>query len=258
MKITASKIIFISALLSVSFASHVFAQENRLGNIRWELVNGYGQAARNSTAFVEITDHRFTGNTGCNSMFGNVTVRGNRIDFSSIGSTRRKCKMLPGSIPEATFIKGLNDAVRYSNSGNRLNLIDRRGRTILRFRAATGPDTGARLHLEDRKWMLESIAGRQTFAPITGVFVNFDRNKQSAGGNTGCNVFGGSYRAVGSTISITEIISTMRACEEGGKMEVEREFLDGLRRADRFEIRDGRLYLYRASRLLLTLRGERN
>ena len=48
----------------------------------------------------------------------------------------------------------------------------------------------------------------------------------------------------------------MRACEEDGKMQLEREFLDGLRRANRFEIRHNRLQLFRGQRLLLTLRGE--
>ena len=34
------------------------------------------------------------------------------------------------------------------------------------------------------------------------------------------------------------------------------EFLDGLRQADRYEIKDGRLILYDGRKLLLTLRGE--
>jgi len=258
MKITATKITFILALMLISLASHGFAQQNSLRGIRWELVNAYGQEAQRSIAFIEIGATRFTGNTGCNSMFGNVAIRGTRIDLSGIGMTKRMCKMMAGSIPESTFIKGLNEASRYSRVGNRLSLLNARGRTILKFRVSkVAPEPGdAGMYIEDQKWMLESIAGRQTFAPITGVFVNFDKSRQSAGGNTGCNVFGGTYRATGSTISITEIISTMRACEEGGKMQLEREFLAGLRATDKFEIRDGRLFLYRGRGLLLTLRGE--
>jgi heat shock protein HslJ len=48
----------------------------------------------------------------------------------------------------------------------------------------------------------------------------------------------------------------MRACVEDNKMSVEREMLDGLRAARKYEIRDDRLYLYRGSELLLTFRGE--
>jgi heat shock protein HslJ len=39
-------------------------------------------------------------------------------------------------------------------------------------------------------------------------------------------------------------------------MQTEREFLDGLKAANRFEIRDERLMLYRDRELLLTFRGE--
>jgi len=39
-------------------------------------------------------------------------------------------------------------------------------------------------------------------------------------------------------------------------MAVERDMLDGLRVARRFDIRDGRLFLYRGNDLLLTFRGE--
>ncbi|MDI1241343.1 MAG: META domain-containing protein, partial [bacterium] len=94
-------------------------------------------------------------------------------------------------------------------------------------------------------------------APIRGVFINFDSSKRSVGGNTGCNVFGGSYAASRNTISMKDLISTMRAFAEGGKMQTERELLDGLRRADTFGITsDNRLKLYDKGRLLLTFRGE--
>ncbi len=84
----------------------------------------------------------------------------------------------------------------------------------------------------------------------------FDAAKRSAGGNSGCNVFGGEYTATNKTVKVTEIISTMRACIEDDKMNVEREFFDGLREANRYQIREGRLFLYRNNTILLTLRGE--
>ena len=105
--------------------------------------------------------------------------------------------------------------------------------------------------------MLESIRDRKTFAPIKGAFINFDAAKGSAGGNSGCNVFGGEYTVNGEKIAITDVVSTMRACIEDDKMAVERDLFDGLRTANRFEISDGRLRLYRGRTLLLTFRGER-
>jgi heat shock protein HslJ len=117
-----------------------------------------------------------------------------------------------------------------------------------------GQQTSSRL--DDRKWVLEQIKGRQTYVPLPYAFVNFDAKKNGVGGNSSCNVFGGDYRATGKSITITNLISTMRACIEENKMSVERDMLDGLRMARKFEIKDGRLFLYRGNELLLTFRGE--
>jgi heat shock protein HslJ len=257
MKNTATKAILLVSLVIGATVTAFSAERFAIENKRWELVEAYGQSARKSSAYVEINGARFTGNTGCNQMFGAVDLqRGSKIDFKMIGTTKRMCKMLAGSIPEMTVLKGLNDAAKYTLTGERLSLTDRRGRTLLRFKAVKG-ENEARIDLEDRKWMLESIAGRQVFVPITGVFINFDAAKSGVGGNTGCNVFGGKFTANGSRLSIAEVISTMRACEQAGKMQTERELLDGLRRADRYEFANNRLNLYRGKQLLLTFRGER-
>lgn len=265
MRKTAIKLfLLLSVILGVS-AAESFAQQSDLAGRRWILIEANGRRIARSNAFIEINSSltRFTGNSGCNQMFGNVRERGvARIDFSGIGSTKRFCKLPAGSVPEAAFLQAMNNAVRYQINGQRLSLMDRRGRTILRFRADSrqvpdDPDgEPGRLDLEDRKWFLESIGNRRTFAPITGVFINFGERRNSAGGDTGCNAFGGSYTKRGTTLSITGIISTQRACEEGGKMTTEREFLNGLRRTNRYEIRQNRLFLYRNNELLLTLRGE--
>jgi heat shock protein HslJ len=44
----------------------------------------------------------------------------------------------------------------------------------------------------------------------------------------------------------------MRACIEDERMVTEREFLDGLRDTDRYEIKANKLYLYKGRRLLLS------
>jgi heat shock protein HslJ len=49
----------------------------------------------------------------------------------------------------------------------------------------------------------------------------------------------------------------MRACIEDERMKIEREFLDGLENANRYEIQRDKLMLYQNNRLLLTFSGER-
>lgn len=256
------KTVLLSAVI-MSFAGiAVVAQRTDISTAKWTLTHAYGKQFVNSAAFFEIDIDRtkFVGNTGCNRMFGAVNINRNRIKFSNIGMTKRMCKMMPGSITESTFTKALDEAVRYRQNGNLLNLYNRRGRVILEFKIPGKQDPidedESGVGLEDKKWMLESIGNRKTLVAIKDAFVAFDSSKRSAGGNSGCNVFGGSYTSTNKTLAVTEIISTMRACTEGGRMETEREFLDGLRNANRYEIRDGRLFLYGGRKLLLTLRGE--
>ena len=256
----------ISLLGLLIFAvSAATAQRQSLANAEWKLTEAYGQRARQTNAKLDFTDDlsRFTGNGGCNRLFGQVTISTDRMRFGQIGSTKMMCKLAPGSIPETTVLRGLNATRKYSIARGELTLMDNRGRVLLRFERAdrdpgNGGGNGNAQRLDDQRWVLEQIGNRQTIAPIRGVFINFDSSKRSVGGNTGCNVFGGSYTASRNTISMTELISTMRACVEDGKMQTERELLDGLRNADTFEItNDNRLRLFDNGRLLLTFRGER-
>ncbi len=254
-------LIFSAAIMAFVSATAV-AQRDNISTAKWTLTQAYGKPANNSAAFFEINigRTRFMGHTGCNEMFGAVNVNGKRINFSNIGMTKRMCKMMPGSIPESTFTRALGEAVRYVQNGSSLDLHNRRGRVILKFKIPGKQDPidegDLDTKLEDKKWILESIGNRKTLVALRDAFVVFDPSKKSAGGNSGCNVFGGSYSSADKKLAITDIISTMRACIEDGRMEVEREFLNGLRSANRHEIKNGRLFLYQKKKLLLTLRGE--
>jgi len=111
------------------------------------------------------------------------------------------------------------------------------------------------LNLEDKKWILESIANSPIPKVEEEAFISFDPVKGSAGGNTSCNVFGGNYETNGDKISITKTIATMRACIEDERMQIERQFLDALRIANRYEVRGDKLLLYHDRKLLLTFTG---
>jgi len=252
------KLFVIIGLLSVG----VFAQaigRNDLSARRWELTEIGGKRVYSSKAFLEIdaSQNRFGGNAGCNRMFGGVSVSGKNIDFSGIGTTRIFCSQ-PGVMKlEGDFTRALERVTRFEKTGNNLSLYAR-NRLVLRFKGTekSNPDNNASLKLEDKKWVLESIKSRPLPKIETLPFINFDKSKGSAGGNTGCNVFGGNYSVTRDTIAITNLISTMRACIEDERMNVERQFKNGLENANRFEIKDGQLNLYQNRILLLTFRAE--
>ena len=247
--------------LIIISAVSALAQSERIGTRQWKLVHLNGaNVANSSRAYLELNAEqtRFTGNTGCNRMFGSVTVQGRRVDFSNIGSTRMACLQPRIQQVETAFVRALENVDRFRQRGNSLELYDR-NRLVMRLTALTKqpPENGdGRVSLEDRKWILDAIKGVPVSKIGRTAFVVFDQSKGSAGGNSSCNVFGGSYTAAGSTLKITDVISTMRACVEDNRMTIERDFLDGIRNTNRYEIARGKLMLYRNDRLLLTLNGE--
>jgi heat shock protein HslJ len=244
-----------------AFATAAFAQAGQIGVRQWKLVQLNGMNVSNaSAAYLEFNadQTRFTGNAGCNRMFGTVSVRRDRVDFSNIGTTKMACSDRRMQRLESDFVRALENADRFDRRGNSLELYVRR-RLVMKFIALTKqrPEVPAdEMRLEDKKWMLEAIKGAPVSKLGRTAFVVFDNAKGSAGGNTGCNVFGGIYSAIGRTLKISEVISTMRACIEDERMKIEREFVDGLEKANRYEIQREKLMLYQSNRLLLTFKGE--
>jgi len=243
------------------FSLTATAQANRLNGEQWNLTHLNGQPVRDTKAFIEInTDNkRLSGNGGCNSMFGSVTATNSSINFSRIGSTRMACTDRGVMRLENEFIRTLERVTGYQTNGRMLKLFRGR-RLVAQFKSSDrtddndGPRNGA---LEGKKWVLDEIKGSPIPKVRETAFISFDAAKKSAGGNSSCNSFGGSYSTNGSKLRIFDVIHTMRACIEDQRMDVERGMLSGLQDANRYEIRGNRLFLYRGKQVLLTFHGER-
>lgn len=80
-------------------------------------------------------------------------------------------------------------------------------------------------------------------------FIKFDREKQSAGGNGGCNSFGSSYSLKGNVVAFKAVFSTKMYCDEFQKQED--AFFKQLELADKIELKESKLYLYRGDAVLL-------
>jgi heat shock protein HslJ len=247
----------------LAIAGSVLGQSSIAGH-DWSAIYLKGVNIGKIEAFIKIdTDgKRFTGNTGCNIMNGSVNIDRERIKFSAVITTKRACTRKTAPI-ERAMLTALNNATSFKLSHSRLRLFS--GKSLLgEFgpRPANidkdGPLTGTdKLKLEDRKWVLESISRSVVPNVEQKAFLVFDPVKKSAGGDTSCNAFGGEYKTNADKIAITEIISTMRACIEDERMNIEREFLDGLRTADSYKIEGDKLMLYRRGKLLLTFLGDK-
>ena len=237
------------------FASLVStAQPPDLTGHKWQLTHINRRMVSTTRAFIEFKSDpsRFSGNAGCNRVFGDVKVAGHKIDFGAIASTKMACIDPKIGQTERAFTGALGKVDRFRRSGSMLEFLYR-GKTVLKFKAVAESfgDLGS------KKWIVDQIAGKRIRVNGTMPFVVFDAAKSSAGGNTGCNVFGGSYAISGDTIRIFDTVSTMRACIEDNRMTVERQFLDALEQANRFKIKDSKLLLYRKEKLLITFVGEK-
>lgn len=251
------KRLFILVIFLSTLAIAASAQTTRIGGRQWKLLELNGSRVGTSNAYVEFdtAEKRVSGNAGCNRMFGGVEIHGRQIVFSNIATTRMACADPRIQGIETAFLAALKNVDRFRQSGNTLELSNRR-RVVIRFVANQNSDHPGAVGLEDKKWVLESLGSGPVSKIGRTAFLAFDKAKASAGGNSSCNVFGGSYSAKGSTLKITEVMSTMRACIEDERMDIERQFLDALRETNRYKIQDDKLMLYRDDRLLLTMTGE--
>ena len=110
--------------------------------------------------------------------------------------------------------------------------------------------------LYDTKWILVKIhQGLSTEEVIAGkAYINFNKEKNNAGGNGSCNMFGGTLAVDGDKISITQIIATKMYCE--GVQQTENSFFIQLEKVNRYEIKNDKLFLYRDKELLLEFEKE--
>ncbi len=233
-----------------------FAQRaDGLSTDRWRPVEINRQKVEIPDGFFQINEarNRFSANAGCNSISGTISSKGAQVRISNVVSTRKFCG---GEMTnETNFIRALEQATRYTAAGNRLRFFARNVEVLEFERADTDVPVPVGGGLESRKWVLEAIGGKRIGRIASEAFIVFDPAKFSAGGNTSCNTFGGSYIDKADRVKIYDTISTLRACVEDNRMDVERGFMEGLREADRFVIRNNRLILSHHGKELLEFRG---
>jgi heat shock protein HslJ len=178
-----------------------------------------------------------TGNAGCNSFFADYTVSGpNGVSFSSIGSTKMACA--EGMTEETQFLQALEAAKQASLADQSLELRSEDGQTIVKLvnqPAAVNPEGG---DLAGTKWVLTQIENKTdstvTSAPAQNVPTLEFSDDGKISGNGGCNGFGGNYVAgEGSSLKLTEIISTLMACDN---TDIETPYFNALNEAESYSI----------------------
>lgn len=182
-------------------------------------------------------DGRVTGNDGCNNFNGSYTVSGNQLTLDpNMISTKMACQ--PDINQQAAaFVTALLATTRYELAGNLLMLYqgDVAGITMI--------DQGN--SLAKTSWSVTSYNnGNQavvSMIPETAVNMTFG-DDGTVSGNSGCNSFTGQYAPSGSNIAVSQLASTMMACESPeGVMDQEAAFLAALQSAATWQIRGNEL-----------------
>lgn len=91
------------------------------------------------------------------------------------------------------------------------------------------------------------FGGEKVERPVasrTTLVVNTDGK---LGGNSGCNVYGGTYSVEKGKLKITDVISTMMACDEPSP-QFERAFFDLLQNTSGYKLRNGKLTIFGRSK----------
>lgn len=86
-------------------------------------------------------------------------------------------------------------------------------------------------------WQLAALDGAPVDTKVTSTLVI---SADSIGGNGGCNTYGGNLAATPDGIDITEVFSTMMACDG---LAQEKAFFAALEATDGFAIVDGNMHL---------------
>lgn len=90
--------------------------------------------------------------------------------------------------------------------------------------AAPGGPGYQPMDLAGTQWQLRELPG----APVAGeAWIGFEPGGQ-AGGNAGCNQFGGDYRRDGDDLVFANLSATLMACVDPLRMETERAFVQAL------------------------------
>jgi heat shock protein HslJ len=101
-------------------------------------------------------------------------------------------------------------------------------------------------HLANTRWTLRSFGEEGGEAPViegSNITLNFETDAR-ASGSGGCNGYSGKYTVKNDHLAFSNIISTKRACAEGGKTEQEGRYFQALQSTGRFDLTDDKLTIF--------------
>ena len=159
-----------------------------------------------------LEEGNVSGFAGCNNFMGSYAMtEGNKIEFSSMASTKMAC--FTTTFDEQIFIRAFDKIDAYSFNNDKLELLSN-GKVVATFNQSEKELAP----VVEKYWKLKTLEGKEVeFASDQDQEVHFilkDHNKTVVG-YAGCNSFSGNYHlSDDNTIEVSKLRSTLRVCPD--------------------------------------------
>jgi heat shock protein HslJ len=211
-----------------------------LDGTQWSLRNSASFDTMGVAVTLEFADGRVSGTGGCNNYGGPYRVSGSNLTIGpELVSTKIACPA-PADGVEQRYLEVLPTVKQYRVAGDKLQLADADGKTLLEF---TKADPQAALL---GTWIATSIYTGTAIEGVTGdATLTADFQAKTVSGDGGCNGFNGPYTAAADEITIGPLASTMKACVDEALSTQEQHYLAALQLAKTYRVRGDTLELQR-------------
>ncbi len=167
------------------------------------------QLADGTRVWLSFDNGRLSGNAGCNTIGGNLTIDGDRLAFSGGYMTEMGCDE-PRMSQDEWLSQFLGSNPTFTLSGNDLTLTSGTTVVTLLDREVALPDQA----LVGNTWNLTTLIDGDVASSVpVGISASITFNDDGTFTfNGGCNSGGGKYVVDGDQISFSEVITTDMAC----------------------------------------------
>jgi heat shock protein HslJ len=226
-----------------------------LSGTHWQLVS-FGQPGAETpvSAGTPVTlefqeNGQAGGSGGCNSFSVQYQVQAGELTFGPIASTKMACTGAGIMEQEQAYFQALQSAGKFELTGDQLKIEYNGGQGMLSFapeQAEVPSETpGASDDLAGTSWQLESFGASGEETPViqgSMLTLEFQAGGQ-AGGNSGCNSFGGEYHVEDGNLTFGQLMSTLMACADQAVMDQEGRYLGALQAASEYTLDGDRLVI---------------
>nr|WP_249420227.1 META domain-containing protein [Rhabdothermincola salaria] len=193
--------------------------------------DGTVPAVEGSEAVLVLAPDSFNADTGCNVLNGTVDATDPpAITFEPGQMTLRGCVDPAVTAQEQALVDGLARVTDFELEGETFTLLDEAGDVLFTFVAGLAG-------LEGTGWTVTGVNTGNALegTDLTGALSLEFAADGTVSGNGGCNSFSGSFTTDGDTIAISDIATTMMACEPDVAT-LEQQYTAALETATTFEL----------------------